>query len=179
MLGASALVSGAISYYLGDRFEIRPGDAALINSALLWGTTAGSLFAVTFDSPRSVGSGLVLSGLGMGGISGVLMTRYFKISRTHAVLIDIGGLIGVIGGLATESLVYPGAQQTGTDEQIARRTQEHLANFALGGMLVGLIGAGVLTRNLDDPPVRVTPALGTATGADGRATATYGILGTW
>jgi hypothetical protein len=179
VLGASMLIGAAVGYYAGEKFAVQPGEAALLNSAILWGTTTGSLLTLTFDPPRTVGAGLVLSGLGMGGVGGVLLTRYFKISRTHAVLIDIGGLVGIIGGLATESLVYPGAQQTGTDEQISRRTQEHLANFALGGMVVGLIGAGVLTRNIDDPKVGVTPTLGTVTGADGHTTTTYGILGSW
>ena len=42
-------VAGAgLGYYLGKRTNIRPGDAALINSALLWGTAAGGLFAVSF-----------------------------------------------------------------------------------------------------------------------------------
>lgn len=174
--GASALVGAVLGYSLGERLRVRPGDAALFNSAVLWGTTAGALFSVSFAPPREVGAGLVLTGIGVGGLSGVLLTNYFSISRTHAVLIDIGGLIGMAGGLAIESLAYP---QKTTSEAEAGRNTEHLANFALGGMIVGLVGAGVLTRNLDVPTVPVRPTVGTVTGADGKATTTYGVGGTF
>lgn len=174
--GASLLIGAGIGYYTGQRLKVRPGDAALFNSAVLWGTSAGGLFALSFDPPQSVASGLVLSGLGLGGISGILLTRYFTISRTHAVLIDIGGLIGIASGLAIESLVYP---QKTTSEAEAGRNQEHLANYALGGMFVGLIGAAVLTRNLDVPKLPVRPTFQTTTGTDGKTTTLYGLGGTW
>jgi hypothetical protein len=174
--GASALVGVGVGYYVGQRFKVRVGDAALFNSSVLWGTTAGGLFALSFDPPRAVSSGLVLSGLALGGISGLLLTNYFTISRTHALLIDIGGLIGIAGGLAIESLVYP---QKTTSESEAGRNQEHLANYSLGGMFVGLIGAAVLTRNLDVPKLPVRPTIQTTTGTDGKKTSLYGIGGTW
>jgi hypothetical protein len=175
--GASAIFGAGVGYYLGDRTKIRPGDAALINSAILWGTAAGGLFAVSFAPPRDVAAGLVLSGLGMGAISGATLTRYFDISRTHAVLIDVGGIIGILGGLAAESLVYPTTQASNT--QVTEQQREHLANFALGGMAVGLIGAGILTRNLDAPNLAIQPTIGNVTAADGSSTTTYGIAGSW
>jgi len=174
--GASALVGAGLGYYVGQRYKVRVGDAALFNSAVLWGTTAGGLFALSFDPPRAAGSGIVLSGLALGGISGVLLTNYFTISRTHALLVDIGGLIGIAGGLAIESLVYP---QKTTSQSEAGRNQEHLANYALGGMFVGLIGAAVLTRDLDVPKLPVRPTFQTTTGSDGKQTSMYGIGGTW
>jgi hypothetical protein len=82
--GATMIVGAGVGYYLGDRTKVRPGDAALINSSMTWGTVAGSLFAVSFAPPREVSAGLVLSGIAMGGIGGTVMTRYFDISRTHA-----------------------------------------------------------------------------------------------
>ena len=177
VFGASLLAGGALGYYAGQKKDISPGDAALINTGVLWGTVTGSLFAVSFDSPRRVGAGLVLGGLGMGGISGVLLTRYFSISRTHALLIDIGGLAGMVGGLAAESLAYP----TTSDQsaQADQTSREHLANFALGGMAIGLITAGILARDLDDPKLPVRPVIGTATGTDGRSTTTYGFQGSF
>jgi len=177
VFGASLLAGGALGYYAGQKKDISPGDAALINTGVLWGTVTGSLFAVSFDAPRRVGAGLVLGGLGMGGISGVLLTRYFSISRTHALLIDIGGLAGMVGGLAAESLAYP----TTSDQsaQADQTSREHLANFALGGMAIGLITAGILARDLDDPKLPVRPVIGTATGTDGRSTTTYGFQGSF
>lgn len=175
--GAAAILGAGAGYYLGDRTKIRPGDAALINSSVMWGTAAGGLFALSFAPPRDVSAGLVLSGLGMGAISGVIMTRYFDISRTHALLIDIGGLVGILGGLAIESIAYPTTQARGA--AVDEEQREHLANFALGGMAVGLIGAGILTRNLDAPKLLVQPAIGNALTTDGTSTAIYGFRGAW
>ena len=105
----------------------------------------------------------------MGLVGGLLLTRNFDISRTHAVLIDLGGVAGLIGGLATKSLVYPSEVNS----------TERLANFALGGMAIGLIAAGVLTRNMHEPDVPVRPSMSAASDASGKTTATYGIEGTW
>ncbi|HEU0033565.1 MAG TPA: PEGA domain-containing protein [Kofleriaceae bacterium] len=176
-IGATMIAGAGIGYYVGDRTKIRPGDAALVNSSMTWGTVAGGLFALSFAPPRDVAAGLVLSGLGVGGISGVIMTRYFDISRTHALLIDIGGVVGILGGLAVESLAYPTTQAQG--DELDEQTREHLANFSLGGMVVGLIGAGILTRNLDAPKLAVQPTIGNAVASDGAVIPTYGLSGSW
>lgn len=172
VFGASILVGGVVGYYVADRVRITPGDAALFNSAVMWGTGAGLLFSASFDPPRAVSSGLVLSGLGMGAVGGMVLTRYYEISRTHALLIDIGGLIGMAGGIAVSNVASTG-------DANAEISNERLANFALGGMAVGLIGAGILTRNLDLPKVPVRAAVGSATDSGGNATMTYGLTGTW
>lgn len=178
VIGASAVIAGTVGYAVGSRTRITTGDAALINSGVLWGSVAGGLFVLSFR-PGHAGTGaLVLSGLGMGTVGGALLQHSYGVTRAHAALIDVGGLIGIIGGLAAESLVYP-AQATGAAETVDDRSQEHLANFALGGMAVGLLAAGVLTRNIDGPSIPVTPSITHATGGDGRATALYGITGTW
>jgi tetratricopeptide (TPR) repeat protein len=177
--GASAVLAGTVGYVIGSRTRINTGDAALINSGVVWGSTAGALFAVSFDPGHAVAGGLVLSGLGMGTIGGLLLQSNFSISRTHAALIDVGGLIGIIGGLAAESLVYPTQRTQGPTDMVDARAQEHLANFALGGMAVGLLGAGILTRDLDAPKIPVAPSISHATASDGRATAMYGVTGAW
>jgi hypothetical protein len=46
-------------------------------------------------------------------------------------------------------------------------------------MAIGLIAAGVFTRNFDAPKIPVSPSLGTATDADGASTTTYGVTGRW
>jgi hypothetical protein len=181
LTGLGMIGGAAVGYYLGDSTKIRPGDAALINSAMAWGTVSGLLFAESFGPGRQVYSGLVLSGFGMGAIGGTLMTRYFDISRTHAVLIDIGGVIGILGGLAVEALVY-GTSAAGTDPGVrfTEAEREHLANFSLGGMAVGLIAAGILTRNLDAPKLAVQPSVGKAAASDGKSTiTTFGFQGAW
>ncbi len=170
--GAGTIAGAATGYYLGDRVKISTGDAAIINTGATWGTVSGLLFGLSFDADRRIGSGLVLSGLGMGMAGGALLSTYFDISRTHAALIDLGGVLGVVGGLAAVGLIYPSSDSS-------EREQEHLANFALGGMAVGLLGAGILTRNIDKPKIPVAPTLGATTDAAGTSTTTFGVGGAW
>jgi hypothetical protein len=172
IVGASTVIGAGAGYYFGNRTNISPGDAALLNTTMLWGTAAGLGFGFSFGAGTELSAGLVLSGLGMGTIGGLLMTNYYDISRTHAALIDVGGVIGVIGGFAAESLVY-------RDDENQQRSEEHAANFALGGMAIGLIAAGIFTRNFDDPKVPVTPSLGTTKDVKGATTTTYNIGVTW
>jgi hypothetical protein len=177
--GATSLAAGAFGYIMGNRTRITTGDAAVINSGVVWGSVAGGLFALSFDAGHRLGGGLVLSGLGMGTIGGLLLQQNFSITRTHAALIDVGGLIGIIGGLAAESLAYPTQTRTGPNDMVDARSQEHLANFALGGMALGLLGAGILTRDVDGPKIPVSPSITQATSASGRATTMYGVTGRW
>jgi tetratricopeptide (TPR) repeat protein len=171
-IGTGALAGGALGYIVGTATRINTGDAALINSGVVWGGVAGGLFAASFDPSHRVGGALVLSGLGMGTIGGLLLQNNYSITRTHAALIDLGGLVGIIGGLAAESLIYPNASP-------GNLSQEHLANFALGGLAAGLLTAGILTRNVDDATVPVTPLISQARGGDGRPATVVGVSGTW
>ena len=176
--GLGAIGGAALGYVVGQQTSIRPGEAAVLNSSLVWGTAAGALFAVTFDPQPSTSAGLVLSGLAMGTVGGLLITKYFTVSRTHAALIDVGGLIGAIGGVALEGLLYP--QKTGqTVQDIDQQTRERIANFALAGMAIGLITAGVITRDLDSPTIPFAPTIGSATAANGSTTTTFGIAAPW
>jgi hypothetical protein len=172
--GLTSLAAAGLGYYIGQRTGVSVGDAALLNSSVLWGAAVGGLFALSFDADRQIGAGLVLSGLGMGTASGILMTRYFEISRRRAVLIDIGGVLGVIGGIAAQSVAYPNSEA----DDAGPASNEHFPSFVLGGVAVGLIGAGVLTRNLDAPKLPVKPAVGVAAGG-GRSAPVYGIAGSW
>lgn len=172
--GLVTLVGAGAGYYYGLRTNISTGDAALINSSALWGTAAGGLFALSFgNDDRQISAGLILSGVGVGTVSGVLMSRYYDISRRRTFFIDIGAVVGAIGGLATQSLVYVNADES--DE--AR--QEHVANFVLGGLAVGIIGAAILTSNVDVPSIPVRPVVSATPTAGGSSTAIYGISGTW
>jgi hypothetical protein len=178
LVGAGLVFGGSIGYLVGASTRISAGDAALINSGMVWGSVAGGLFALSFDPGHRVGGGLILSGLGMGTVGGGLLQHSYGITRIHAALIDVGGLVGIIGGLAAESLAYP-TQTRDSPATIDARSQEHLANFALGGMAIGLLAAGILTRNLDAPSIGVTPTISRGVAADGSQTAIYGITGRW
>jgi hypothetical protein len=176
MTGAGMLAGAAVGYYLADRTHTSPGDAALINTGAIWGTAAGSLFAASFHTDHIVSGGLILTGLGMGTVGGVLLSHNFTVSRTHAALIDLGGFIGVIGGLAAESLAYP-TGAGGNGAQLDQKAQEHLANFALGGMAIGLIAAGILTTSIDAP--KLTPTVTPVQSGNGKTAAIYGVTGTF
>ena len=105
-IGGGLILGAGVGYYAGTRLHVKPGDAAVINSGALWGTRGRR--AVPRQLRRrtaEIGAGLVLSGLGMGTIGGILMTRYFDISRGHAALIDVGGVVGVFVGIAIENVV--------------------------------------------------------------------------
>ena len=169
-IGGGLVLGAAVGYYAGDKLRIRPGDAAVINSGALWGTATGALAGASFqvfaDHPQ-IGGGLVLSGLGMGTLAGVLATRYFNVSRTRAALIDVGGVVGLFVGIATESVIAQ-AQSAGMSET------ERTANYMLGGMAAGLIIAGVLTRNMDAPKLTVAPVMNKVTTPTG-STTTFGV----
>ncbi len=172
-VGSGLVLGGIAGYYLGSRLEIAPGDAAVINSGALWGTVVGGLFSGSFEatSDRRIGASLVLTGLSMGTLGGVLMTRYFDVSRTRATLIDLGGVVGVFVGAAIDNVV----SQANENESI---DAERTANYTLGGLATGLILAGILTRNVDNPPLSVTPVVSkTQTGGPGSSTTTFGIVG--
>jgi hypothetical protein len=112
----------------------------------------------------------VLSGIGLGAVGGVLLQRYFTVSRTHAALIDAGGLVGAFTGLAALQLYLRADHLTTVND-------ERTANFALAGMVGGLLAAGVLTRHIDEPDVTVSPALGAVTAANGGTLPTLGLGG--
>lgn len=170
-IGGGLILGAGIGYYAGSRLRIRPGDAAVINSGALWGGVTGGLFVGSFDADQKVGAGIVLSGLAMGTLGGVLMTRYFNVSRGRAALIDVGGTVGVFVGIAIENVVTQAAE---SDSQSER---ERTANYSLGGMAAGLILAGILTRNMDAPKLSVSPVINqTSTGA-GPSTTTFGVGG--
>ncbi len=173
VIGGGLIAGAGLGYYAGSRLHIRPGDAAVINSGALWGSVTGALFLGSFgaNSERTVGAGIMLSGLGMGTLGGVLLTRYFTVSRGRAALIDVGGTVGVFVGIAIENVV---TQAADADSQSER---ERTANYSLGGMAAGLIIAGVLTRNMDAPKLSVSPVIGKTTAGAGPSTTTFGIGG--
>ena len=168
-IGGGLLLGGGIGYYAGKKLRIKPGDAAVINSGALWGTVTGTLFQGSFNADRKIGAGLVLSGLGMGTVGGVLLTNYFDVSRGRAALIDVGGVVGVFVGIAIESVV---AQSAGDTTDTGRTT-----NYTLGGLGVGLLVSGILTRNMDAPNLSVSPVVSKTTSPAGASATTFGIGG--
>jgi hypothetical protein len=180
-IGGGLIVGGGIGYYAGSRLRVRPGDAAVINSGALWGGVAGGLFVGSFGADQKIGAGIVLSGLGMGTLGGVLLTRYFTVSRGRAALIDVGGTIGIFVGIAIENVVSQanceGSSDPNCEMNQSQEASERTANYSLGGMAAGLILAGVLTRNMDAPKLSVSPVVSKTTMPGGKSTTTFGFAG--
>lgn len=171
LIGGGLVIGGVAGYLVGDHTHPTPGDSAVINSGALWGTVAGGLFALSFEPSDRISAGLVLSGLGMGTVGGVLLQRYFTVSRGRAALIDASGVVGIVLGLATENLV-----QQAVDNQ-ATASSERTANYALGGLTAGLVLGGILTRTMDDTKLAITPTMSKSVGANGTSATTIGVAG--
>jgi tetratricopeptide (TPR) repeat protein len=162
-----AVSGGAIAAVLGSRLNISAGDAALINSGALWGTATGALFVAVFEYDSKVENALIVAGLDVGLVSGALLASRYEWSRRHAALIDLAGLGGAAIGVAVERGL----------EVAADAGNERTAHYALGGMTIGLIAGGVLTRNLDVPKLRVQPTASSVTSASGALVPTFGVAG--
>jgi len=176
-LGGGLALGAFAGYYSGQHFHVRPGDAAVVNSGALWGSVAGGLFAISFDTNgthRSIDAGIVLSGLGIGVVGGALLAHNYTVSRGRAALIDASGVLGIVLGLAANSVVSRASSSSSTGG-----SDERTANFALGGLAVGLITGGVLTRHMDEPAIAVSPVMNKVTTAGGGSTTTFGLGATW
>ena len=171
LIGSGLVIGGVAGYLVGDATHPTPGDAAVINSGALWGTVAGGLFARSFEPGNQIAAGLVLSGLGMGTVGGVLLQRFFTVSRGRAALIDASGIVGIVLSLAAENLIEQAVNNKVTS------TQERTANYALGGLTAGLVLGGIFTRTLDDPKLAVTPTINKVPSAGGTTATTIGISG--
>jgi hypothetical protein len=148
-LATGIVVGGAAGYFIGEQANMSPGRSALINSGVIWGSAAGALFAASFDGTVRINNGLVLTGMSVGMLSSVLISKSFRFSRRRVVLIDLAGLVGgTVGYLASQAA--PGVVN------IADRTP----NFTLAGVALGLLGGALLTRNVDAlPSLPVTPVI--------------------
>jgi tetratricopeptide (TPR) repeat protein len=169
-VGGGLVLGAAAGYYVGRRTRLTAGDAAVINSGAVWGTVSSSLFALSFNASNQISGGIVLAGLGAGTLGGVLLQRYVTVSRPHAALVDAGGVVGIVVGLATLSVVSRA-------DNGSVRNDERSSNYALGGLAVGLLVGGILTRHIDEPSLQVTPVLTKTTSAHGASTTVIGVTG--
>jgi hypothetical protein len=117
------------------------GDVALTNSFLLWSsvlTVWGHIAAGSTLSLRRV----VLAG-DAGLVLGALTSTRVKMSRGRTLLIDVGGMLGILGGGLIAVL--------GTD------TDRGVGVSLLAGTAAGLGVAVAVTHDWDAPPVTITP----------------------
>jgi tetratricopeptide (TPR) repeat protein len=168
------VIAGATAAALtADRFDLSPGDAALMNTGALWGTVMGALFAASYDDSttrgRRIGAALILTGLNVGTLGGILLGRNYEISRRHAALIDLAGIAGAASAAAIQGIIDSG------EPGVPRERQ---ANFAIAGVTAGLLIGAYLTRNMDAPKVpRLSPTIVPIQGQGGKSAVGFGIEG--
>lgn len=124
------------------------GDVALTNSFLLWSTVLTLWGHVIADTEPKLSTVVIAGDLGI--VLGALTSTRVKMSRGRTLLIDVGGVLGILGG----GLVAVGTRDTSA------------AGFSLFiGTAAGLGIAAAATKNWDGPPVTITPTR--ITGASG------------
>ena len=101
-LGGS--VAGArIAVLAARQGEIGEGQAAIVNSGVLWGTVSGLLFTQVFAGSDRTDLALTSAGSGLGLITGVVLARRYEISRKRVIYIDLAGTAGLVAGLAVQN----------------------------------------------------------------------------
>lgn len=115
------------------------GDVALTNTAFLW-TTVLSVWAQLASNGDVTLRRAVISG-DIGIVAGALLSTQVKMSRGRTLLIDLGGVLGIMGG----GLVA--VSQDGDDEAFGAAL--------LVGTAAGLAIAVLATDDWDTPPVTV------------------------
>jgi hypothetical protein len=117
------------------------GDVALANSFLLWSTVLSLWADLAADHEPTLRESVVIGDAGL-VLGGLIATRV-HMSRGRTLLIDVGGVLGVLGG----GLVAVGSHG------------DRSAGVALlVGTAAGLGIAAASTRDWDAPPVAIAPA---------------------
>ena len=117
------------------------GDVALTNSFLLWSTVLSLWVDVAADREPTLREVVLVGDVGL--VLGALVSTRAKMSRGRTLLVDVGGVIGVLGG----GLIGVGTRSSGP-----------LGTSLLIGTAAGLGIAAVSTRNWDAPHVAIAPA---------------------
>ena len=126
-LGVGALLSSS--------WTPSSGAVALANTGGLWATVVMLLFHGIADTEPEIET-IVLAG-DAGLLLGGLISRKYPMSRGRTLLIDTGGVLGILAG----SLIVVAAETDGSAGSV----------FLLGGTVTGLGLAVAGTRNWDAP----------------------------
>jgi hypothetical protein len=181
-LSASLAVAGMMTGVLGgaltaDRLDLSAGDAAMLNSGAMWGTTGALMLYSLFALNEKDFGGFVLGGLNVGLLAGGALAYKTDYTRGHVALIDLSGVGGAVVGLALANVFLDSSSSTAN----ANDTKLH---FALAGTGLGLVVGSILTRHMDEQKARpglraMTPVFDVASDADGRRVNVVGVGGIW
>lgn len=158
---SAGLIAGQVggmglAYTLGEVFEPTAADVSTVNTAGLW---AGLLAFAAQGSVRFPGSDettwlTTLIASDLGAVAGGVLARYYPISRSRALVLNAGGLLGAVVGIGTQT--------------VWRDTELEDRSLYLAGGLGAAVGLGVtawLTQDWDwEVPgsVSITPTHGGA-----------------
>jgi len=132
--GVAALAASASLTRGGAPSE---GDVSLVNSGGFWGLTAGALSLTFLDDPSSRQVGWVLlAGADAGLLAGWGLARRHDVSRGRALVVDAGGLLGGLVGVAIPVFAESGDPRA-------------YGGAALAGIATGLLVGTRLSRDWD------------------------------
>lgn len=142
IVGGAQLAGTTSGALMAWQLRPRAGQVAMINSAGIW---SGALALLghginDFDADRALISASLLAASDLGAIAGAVAGNYFQWSRGRMLVIDAGGLLGMLSGMAADALIR-GDGVNSTD----------ICAFGLGGTVVGLVTATYLSRSWDLP----------------------------
>lgn len=132
-LTISALAAGPVDSTIGDSLLLHTGG--------FWGAATGFMLWGSIGAQRESDLGaFLLAGLNVGIVSGLVFSGETEYTWSHVAMINLG--------TAASTAIFLGlgaAIESNSGDQTQRW------RFALGGMAVGFIASGLLTRNWDEP----------------------------
>jgi hypothetical protein len=139
-LGGSA-VGLTISALAAGPVDSTIGDSLLLHTGGFWGAATGFMLWGSIGAERESDLGaFLLAGLNVGIVSGLVFSGETEYTWSHVAMINLG--------TAASTAIFLGlgaAIESDSGDQTQRW------RFALGGMAVGFIASGLLTRNWDEP----------------------------
>jgi hypothetical protein len=141
---ASKLTGLGLGFLLKGPWDPGAGDVALTNTVGIWSGVVVLLAhaATGFEAREEAVWGTLLAAADAGLLGGALLSRRFPMSRGRTLMIDVGGVLGMLGGMGVMLLLQ------GDDVEDAP-----LFTSAIVGTVAGLGTATYLTRNWDVPDV--------------------------
>ena len=180
---AAGIGAGFLGSFLSTRDGgIKVGHSSMIIGGGAWGTSIGASLALGLGVPNQYTYGMSLLGGALGITTSALIVRWKDVAPGTAGIFNSGGFWGTVTGALMAEAIFdnPSSSQLGwfllggtslgliTSSLIAwkvDRTRGHVllvdvgglagTRYALGGMVLGMLAASVLSRNYkgDLPPV--------------------------
>jgi hypothetical protein len=165
---ATGIAAGAAGLLVANQFAPGQGEVEVVRSGLLWGTVAGWLGLLAFDSSASTTTVLRVGAVSMdlGFLAGLAIANSFSVSRNRDLIIDAGTLGGGVAGLGIAVLV------TGTNG-----SSRGIGAAGLAGMFAGMLVTIYLTRDMDKPDDDQSAPVAALLGRDARGRWTWGTPG--